>query len=55
MLYAWLALERFLVQRGKRPSWLQDIEIATLAGFVKRQSSECRNVELFLMMLMETG
>ena len=51
MLDAWLSLEQFLVQCGKLPSRLEDIDAATLAGFAERQSSECINVEQFLMML----
>ena len=51
MLDAWLSLERFLVQCDKLPSRLEDIDAATLSGFVERQSSQCIDVELFLMML----
>ena len=51
MLDAWLSLEQFLARCGKLPSRLEDIDAATLAGFAERQSSECINVEQFLMML----
>ncbi|RDJ98728.1 hypothetical protein [Paraburkholderia lacunae] len=52
MLDAWLSLERFLVQYGKLPPRLEDLDAAALASFVERQSSECVNVELLLMNLV---
>ncbi|MFM0011343.1 hypothetical protein [Paraburkholderia sediminicola] len=52
MLDAWLSLEGFLVQCGKLPPRLEDLDPAALASFVERQSSECKNVELLLMKLV---